>query len=164
MAIKKEPLVSRVSSITPRKKSLNNWNIWLFCVGFSMLFLLVVPAYRFFRFENYTTLSVFTDVFGNLGMCTITASMAIAAAFEARIRINNWDWAGLVLIAVACYIVHGAIAHEPAVQSTSLLEKRIMGVNILLFSAMFILSLRSFGLLSFKSLPNLKLFKFNGKR
>jgi len=152
MALKQEPIVAEASSSNspePSLKggSLSNWDIWLLGLCFSMLFLLFLPLYRFFRLEGYTGLSVISDVFSSIGVSSITASMAIAAAFEgiARSGTYNRPRGLLFLIAVLCYVMYAAIGYEPKQGAQDvLIVPRIVITNVSLFIAMFVLSLWSF--------------------
>jgi hypothetical protein len=171
MKLKQEPLVTHESSLKMRSlpltgglegSSLANWGIWLLGFFLSMLPLLIIPYFKFLEQEKYTGWRI--DIFGNMGIIMITASLALAAIFEGITRNKkiNIPQGCLLVIAFTCYTLHSAmtIKIEDVLSEQSILKTtKFAAGNMFLFFTMFICSLWSFGLWPRKPLPNLAIHK-----
>jgi hypothetical protein len=156
MDVKSQPQIGVSKKKPPEGSPSFNWYGWrIWIIGFliPVLVLGVVPFGRLITDSKYTGASWFRDTFGNISIVIISFSMILAVIFEfiagkqigkSKTWFASFLETMLFIVAVICLVIYTATITVEAGWGKMLLIKRILKINIILFSTALILGTVSF--------------------
>lgn len=131
-----------------------NWLAWVMVLIFSLVSMHFLPFFKYLT-GNYSAVNWYNDIFGNIGMITISASMMISAGFEIAAKRGRYAlpvWIILVLAMIYYLIFSAFVFTNEVVDEINRGEflRKCARVNLICFCIM-LLS----GFLCFSPLPGI---------